>query len=95
MTDPGCCWCAEPVLPTERHHRYANGPVAHWACAVRQVLGSVAHLEQRCSCYVPGAQEGDPAGVSKREAAEAAVRVWRTQTWSGRLVQGAHGDAEP
>jgi hypothetical protein len=40
------------------------------------VVGSVAHLERRCSCYVPGATEGDPDGLTRRAAAEAAVQAF-------------------
>lgn len=45
----------------------------HRECMIRVVLGSVAHLEKRCSCYVPGAREEGPAGLTLREAALAAV----------------------
>jgi hypothetical protein len=36
----------------------------------------VAHLQRKCSCYVRGATCGDPPGMSKREAAKAAVRLY-------------------
>lgn len=74
-----CQWCGELVLTSEENYVYANGPVAHRACALRQVIGSVAHLEQRCSCYVVGASEGDPEGMSRREAAQAAMLLWYAQ----------------
>jgi hypothetical protein len=48
----------------------------HRECHLRQVLGSVAHIQKLCSCYVPGADEGDPVGMTKREAARAAVREY-------------------
>lgn len=81
-----CLRCGEPVLPDEpQEGGYLLTPerhvpiVQHRACAVRAVIGSVAHLERRCSCYIPGADEGDPPGLSKREAAEAALAVWLAQ----------------
>jgi hypothetical protein len=74
-----CAWCGEIVLRHEASYHYANGPLAHQACALRQVIGSVAHLEQRCSCYVPGATCGDPAGMTRRQAAEAAAALWNAQ----------------
>lgn len=48
----------------------------HYECSMRAVIGSVAHLEGRCSCVVPDATEGDPPGLSAREAARAAVQAW-------------------
>jgi hypothetical protein len=45
----------------------------HYACFMRRIIGSIAHLTRRCSCYVPGADEGDPPGLSKRLAAELAL----------------------
>lgn len=45
--------------------------VEHRECFLRHVLGSVGHQRQRCACY--GGNEEDPPGLSKREAAKAAV----------------------
>jgi hypothetical protein len=80
-----CLFCEEGVDEARPHHQtpYVNAErgvelrVAHHECALRQVLGSVAHLEKRCSCYVEGASEGDPEGMTRREAARAAVRLWQ------------------
>jgi len=84
MSDSGVCpWCNEPVLPPDRAFHYANGPVAHWPCALRQVIGSVAHLERRCACYVDGATEGDPPHLSTRDAALAALKLWEAQKGRG------------
>lgn len=38
----------------------------------RAVVGSVAHLQRTCSCYVEGSELNDPPGLSLREAAKAA-----------------------
>ena len=90
MADAGLCpWCDEPVLPSDRAFVYANGPVAHHPCALRMVLGSVAHLERRCACYVAGAAEGDPPHLSRRQAAEAAVRLWQAQRAAGQELRDA------
>jgi hypothetical protein len=43
---------------------------------MRSALGSVAHIEERCSCFISGSEENDPPGMSKREAAKAAVKAW-------------------
>lgn len=71
-----CVWCREAIAAGERCWRFANGPLAHRVCAFRQVVGSVAHVERRCSCYVASATDGDPEGLTRREAAEAAVQAW-------------------
>jgi hypothetical protein len=78
-----CTHCGEDVNPeTDEIFVYANGPVAHRECEMRAVLGSVAHLERRCGCFVPGSTENDPPGMTRREAARAAVALWRAQSQS-------------
>jgi hypothetical protein len=62
MDDPTCLFCDEPVLPTDQQDPHA-------------VIGSVAHFQRRCSCYVLGASCGDPEGMTKREAARAALKL--------------------
>lgn len=72
-----CVWCGEPMADTVAGMAIQTNMAAmHTECAYRAVAGSVAHLEKRCSCYVPGSEEGDPPGMTKREAASAA--------WAGR-----------
>jgi hypothetical protein len=56
--------------------QYANGPLAHLNCFMRQTIGSVAHQLKQCRCYVPGSTEEDPPGMTKRQAADAAVAVY-------------------
>lgn len=68
-----CNYCGEPLerfdrLVVQNHHR---------ECQFRMVAGSVAHIEERCSCFVPGSEKGDPPRMTKREAARAAVKAWR------------------
>jgi hypothetical protein len=71
--NPICVHCDEPVLPGEAHPYHT--PPAHIECVLLAVLGSVAHLQRRCWCYVPGSEEGDPPGMTRREAALAAVAL--------------------
>jgi hypothetical protein len=52
----------------------------HRECGIRTVMGSMAHLEKRCSCYVPGSIEGDDPGLTKREAARQAAAMFDQQT---------------
>lgn len=64
-----CQYCGEPLE--------AGETMGHQECRFRMVGGSVAHIERRCSCYVPGADETDPPGMSLREGARAALRAYR------------------
>lgn len=70
-----CSWCGEPLLRQER----ARFNCMHEECGARGVFGSVAHLEKRCCCYVPGSTEEDPPGMTRREAARAAYALWLKQ----------------
>jgi hypothetical protein len=70
MTTPICIHCTEPVLPNDIADFF--DPDRHHECVARAVLGSVAHIEKRCGCFVPGSTENDPPGMTKREAARAA-----------------------
>lgn len=72
-----CPHCNEPVMPWERRERYCNDVRwYHWECFARPILGSVAHIEKRCSCFVPGATEGDDPALTPRQAALASVEAY-------------------
>lgn len=46
----------------------------HEECFLRTVVGSIAHQQHKCRCYVAGgAHDSDPVGMTKRQAARAAV----------------------
>jgi hypothetical protein len=87
MSDPMICLhCGEPVLWDEPCERIpvmtAEGDAIrahlgrmHRNCFLRGLLGGVGHIEGRCSCY--GGTYDDPPEMTKREAADAAVRLWR------------------
>jgi len=70
-----CAWCEEPILPGERIHTSIE-PAAHLPCGLRMILGSVAHVQGRCRCFVKGSTESDPEGMTKRQAAAAAVKAY-------------------
>jgi len=72
-----CIWCEEPILPSDAGVVFANGPVAHRNCFFRQSFGSVGHIEKRCTCFMtdPESTCSDPEGMTKREAANAAVEA--------------------
>lgn len=74
-----CVFCGEHVGSDEASDARVNGQEVHYECALRAVVGSVAHVERRCSCYVPGSTCGDPEGLTKREAARAAAALWHKQ----------------
>lgn len=71
-----CLWCEEPIEAED--YGFVRGEIAeHQECVLRQVVGSVGHLLGSCLCYVTGSSEGDPPGMTKREAARAAVAMYR------------------
>lgn len=59
-------------------------PQLHQECQFRIVMGSLAHLQGRCGCFVAGSEEGDPSGMSVRQAARAAYDYWRSLTFPER-----------
>ena len=63
-----CLWCEEMVVPGDLTHALLPG--YHYACALRAVHGSIAHLQGKCSCHVrDGTHEDDPPGLTRRQAA--------------------------
>lgn len=71
-----CIHCTEEIMTTDRTHKYSGGPLVHRECFLRQIFGSVSHQAKMCSCFVPGSSCGDPEGMSKREAARMAVKMF-------------------
>jgi hypothetical protein len=85
-----CMWCGEVVRADDPPPNVAllGGAVWHRECSIRAVVGSVGHLERKCSCY-RGAREGcepadsdaaelDPPGMTRRQAAKAAADLFVT-----------------
>jgi hypothetical protein len=70
-----CSYCGEEIQTGERADTMPHCPDFHRECLIRSVVGSVGHLEHRCSCY--GGDAGDPPGMTRREAAKAAWDLWR------------------
>lgn len=50
--------------------------VQHYECTMRHVVGSVGHQKGKCSCF--GGTEEDPPGMTRRQAAKAALEYWNT-----------------
>jgi hypothetical protein len=68
-----CEWCNEEILPGERAPNRCSH--YHFPCLFRAVSGSVGHQNKRCSCF--GGNEDDPPGITKRQAAEAALARYK------------------
>ena len=87
-----CFYCGElvTIMDNPDSVNTFEGPrAAHVECNFRAMMGSVAHIEERCSCFVPGSSERDPEGLTCREAAKAAVRAWYSRGRRGSL-HGQH-----
>lgn len=67
-----CQWCEEPIDSDRELPPHLAAIAMHRECAWRAACGSLAHLQRKCRCFVRGSEEGDPPGLTKREAAKAA-----------------------
>jgi hypothetical protein len=68
-----CCrWCGELIRATDHPSDVA---FMHYECGARAVIGSVGHIEGKCSCY--GGTEEDPPELTRRQAAQAALDAYR------------------
>jgi hypothetical protein len=73
-----CAHCEEPLVEGDEIMPFNGGTVLmHRNCGLRGIIGSLAHLQGRCSCFVPGSQETDPPSLTARQAADAAVAEWK------------------
>ena len=61
------------VIPDVGLRRVVGRPY-HYECHMRMIVGSVAHLQGRCSCY--GGDDADPPEMTLRQAARAAFEYW-------------------
>lgn len=69
-----CVLCLEPILEGDVGTINGADQVSHYECMLRAVVGSVGHQMGRCPCY-KGTEE-DPEGMTHRQAAIAAARLW-------------------
>jgi hypothetical protein len=89
-----CSWCDEPieaadqgvVVPCVVENRL-DDTAWHYECWLRQLAGSVAHIRQKCSCFIPGSDENDPPGMTRREAAHAAERALALSMFEDDKIQ--------
>jgi len=82
-----CTWCGEALEQYDRHPAFSDA--VHFECGFRSVVGSVAHIEGRCSCFIAGSDEGDPQGMTKRQAAQSALKTFMA------IQSPVNPDAEP
>lgn len=72
-----CGRCGEPITEHDDVETLNDGAmIMHRNCFMRTIVGSVAHIEKRCRCYVEGSEEGDDPKLTKRQAADAAVAAF-------------------
>lgn len=77
-----CPYCDEPVegLGEIIPHLKADGTVEPWhwhfECWMRGIIGGLNHLQGGCTCC-GGSDPPDPPGMTRREAARAAVEEWQ------------------
>jgi hypothetical protein len=76
-----CLYCNESIADDDSGiimgYLTVDGPrrvPEHRECLLRHIFGSVGHQLGTCSCH--GGTEEDPPGMTKREAARAAVRLF-------------------
>lgn len=72
-----CALCAEAVVDGDIGTVNNAGQVWHYECSLRALVGSVGHQSGRCSCF--GGNEEDPEGMTYRQAAIAAARLWESK----------------
>ncbi len=76
-----CFHCEEPIAPSDsgkmvhcvQLRGHALRPI-HRNCFLRGVFGSLGHQNKTCRCF-GGKDEGED-GMTKRQAADAAVGLW-------------------
>ncbi len=73
-----CSWCGEDVADPKRwitDGSTGERLAVHDECLVRQVMGSVGHQRGLCQCH--GGDFDDPPGMTKHEAALAALEEFK------------------
>lgn len=70
-----CYQCDEGIEPDDTGVILGPAAACHLNCFLRTVFGSVDHQLGRCSCRgLEG--DGDPPGLTRRQAADAAVDLF-------------------
>lgn len=83
-----CDWCEEIFIAADRGVSVPRLNIViagreedeetrayyHFNCFLRSIIGSVAHLEGKCTCC--GGSSHEPPGLTRRQAADAAVLLF-------------------
>jgi hypothetical protein len=82
-----CQWCDEAVTEDELRMGDAevnrSGQAIHIECGLRSAIGSVGHQRRLCSCH--GGDQEDPPGMTRREAARAAMEYFHLSRANGKM----------
>jgi hypothetical protein len=97
-----CSWCDEVFVAGDAGiviDSVSEGPgdaaletPMHKNCFLRSVMGSIGHQRRECECY--GGTEGDPEGMTKRQAADAAAGFARVREIARALNQRFTGKVQ-
>jgi hypothetical protein len=68
-----CFYCQEQIAMGDDGWILVDGHMLHRECSLRSMIGSVAHQQRRCSCYGGGAASEGESGMTRRQAAKAAM----------------------
>jgi len=77
-----CSWCEEHIEPDQNGIEMVHGwgpgweyrPI-HQECLMRSVIGSLAHIEGRCTCF-GGTMDFNEPRMSKRQEALIVFQRW-------------------
>lgn len=90
-----CGHCEEPIEEGERgaisplvRMGEDGGPVAdililHWECHVRRTAGSVAHINEECTCFGGPVLHDNERWETKRAGAGAGLAAWEQRARKG------------
>jgi hypothetical protein len=84
--------CEEPIYPAEQTSDFIADFPLHYECGFRMAVGSVAHIEKRCSCFIEGAEEHDDPALTRRQAALAAVVAFNKDRQHRLLLESEDDD---
>lgn len=83
LTGGRCDWCDEEITPNDDAVKLPH-ITGHLECHLRFALGSVTHLEQRCSCFTSTPDDDIAPHHSLHDEARATLR-WLLQHNRGRF----------
>lgn len=81
-----CDHCGERFTDGDIGTIDGGGTALHYECGMRLVVGSVGHQNKTCFCF--GGQDEDPPGMTKREAAREATRLFELSALNAYKKKG-------